>query len=182
MLFVFVLMCMLIYSNYNYALNTETENMASYLTDTSIAPEAQIELPKETLEYIAVLEIPQLDLKKGLYDSTNKANNVEENITLIEPSLINNPTQETIVIAAHSGNSQISFFHNLHILNINDIIYLYHDGKRYEYQVINKYETIKDGTLEISNEPGVLYLTTCSELNKGKQLVIETILKESSNY
>ncbi len=158
------------------------KEVASYLI-----PEKQERAKVETLkvkeEYKGILEIPCLNLKKGFYDSTSSLNNVDQNVTLLEPKTLDNIKESLIVLAAHSGNSQISYFHNLDLLRIQDKVYLYLQDFKYTYEVIEKYEIEKDGTLEITkNENGLLYLTTCSEKDKTKQLVIISKLVSESTY
>ena len=133
--------------------------------------------------YKAILEIPKLNLKRGFYDSSSNLNQVDKNITLLEPPKLNDLEENLVVIAAHSGSSRVSFFHNLGIVDINDNTYIYFAGQKYNYQVVNKYETAKDGTLEIyNNDKGYLYLTTCSETDKTKQLVLEEKLVSVEPY
>lgn len=158
------------------------KEVASYLI-----PEKQERTKVDTLkvkeEYKGILEIPRLNLKKGFYDSTSSLNNVDQNVTLLEPKTLGNIKDNLIVLAAHSGNSQISYFHNLDLLNIQDKVYLYFQDFKYTFKVIEKYEIEKDGTLELTkNENCLLYLTTCSEKDKTKQLVIISKLVSESTY
>ena len=80
-------------------------------------------------------------------------------------------------MAAHSGNSSKSYFHNLNKLNINDNFYLYSNNKKYTFSVTYKYEIEKNGKLEYIEDGRTLaYLTTCSENNSNKQLVVIGLL------
>ena len=184
MLIIFLISCFYIdKENTDYQKRLVQQNIASYINNTSTIN--TLEIKKETqapLEYNAILEIPKIKLKKGIYEKENINNNVNKNIELIYPNKINNPQRETIIIAGHSGNSKISFFHNLDILTLNDSIYLYYNGIKFEYKVIQKYEEAKVGKLGVDNEKEILYLTTCSEKNKEKQLVIKTKLFNISSY
>ena len=133
-------------------------------------------------EYNAILVVPKLKLKKGIYNKNNDLNNVNKNVTLIYPDNFNNINNHTIIIAAHSGSSLISYFHNLDILDIDDKIYLYHDNMKYIYKVIQKYEIDKNGKLQyIEDGRSLLYLTTCSENHRNKQLVIVSLLDTDNN-
>ena len=184
MLIIFLISCFYIdKENTDYQKRVVQQNIASYINNTSTIN--TLEIKKETqapLEYNAILEIPKIKLKNGIYEKENINNNVNKNIELINPNKINNPQRETIIIAGHSGNSKISFFHNLDILTLNDSIYLYYNGIKFEYKVIQKYEEAKVGKLGVDNEKELLYLTTCSEKNKEKQLVIKTKLFNISSY
>ena len=184
MLIIFLISCFYIdKENTDYQKRLVQQNIASYINNTSTIN--TLEIKKETqapLEYNAILEIPKIKLKNGIYEKENINKNVNKNIELIYPNKINNPQRETIIIAGHSGNSKISFFHNLDILTLNDSIYLYYNGIKFEYKVIQKYEEAKVGKLGVDNEKEILYLTTCSEKNKEKQLVIKTKLFNISSY
>ncbi len=184
LLIIFLISCFYIEKeNSNYQEKLVKQNIANYINDTSTINTLKIKKEtQDTLEYNAILEIPKIKLKKGIYEKENKNNNVNKNIELINPNKINNPQTETIIIAGHSGSSKISFFHNLDILTLNDSIYLYYNGNKYEYKVIQKYEEAKVGKLSVDNETELLYLTTCSEKNKDKQLVIKTKLFNISTY
>lgn len=184
LLIIFLISCFYIdKENSNYQEEVVKQNIANYINDTSTINTLKIKKETQsTLEYNAILEIPKIKLKKGIYEKGDRENNVNKNIELINPNKINKPQTETIIIAGHSGSSKISFFHNLDILTLNDSIYLYYNGNKYEYKVIQKYEEEKVGKLSVDNEKELLYLTTCSEKNKDKQLVIKTKLFNISTY
>lgn len=165
-----------------YENSTSNKIVASYLIPKK-QERTRVDTPETKEEYKGIVEIPRLNFKKGFYDSTSSLNNVDQNVTLLEPKALDNVKGILIVLAAHSGNSRISYFHNLDLLNIQDKVYLYFQNFKYTYKVIEKYEIKKDGTLEITkNENGLLYLTTCSERDKTKQLVIITKLVGESTY
>lgn len=159
---------------------------ANYINNTSTVNKIKlnkIALKQRSIEYNAVIEIPKLKLKRGIYEKANKENNIQKNITLIYPNNFKNVENEIIVLAAHSGNAKISYFHNLDKLDENDRISLYIDGYKYQYKIIKKYEILKTGELPlIYEQKSRLYLTTCSEKNKEKQLVILAELDKIKNY
>ena len=53
------------------------------------------------------------------------------------------------ILYAHSGNSKIAYFRNLNKLNVNDEVFIYYEGVKYSYQIINKYEIEKTGKMEV---------------------------------
>ena len=119
-------------------------------------------------EYIAVLEIPSISLKRGLVNPKSKYNNVDYNIEILKNSL----DQDTIFLAAHSGNEHVSFFKNLYKVNISDEVNLYRSGIKYKYTVDEIFEQKKDGSIVLANSKEKrLILTTCSK-NSGKQLIV----------
>lgn len=123
--------------------------------------------------YEAVLEIPKINLRKGLVKSTKNFDSINYAVSIDENSIYPNEIGN-FILYAHSGNSSISYFDNLKYLDINDEIKIYYKGKWYFYNVLKKYEIDKNGMLSIYNDGISKYitLTTCSQENKNKQIVI----------
>ena len=131
-------------------------------------------------KYISVLEIPKISLKVGIYDKKSKLNNVNKNIYLLNESNMPNEENGNFILAAHSGNSNISYFKNLPKLVINDIAYVYYEGIKYKYKLVNNYEVDKIGKIAIVRnlEKNTMTLITCKR-NTDKQLVfIFEIMKD----
>ena len=120
-------------------------------------------------DYVGVLEIPRINLKKGLFDINSKYNNVDKNIQVLSSDISNIET-ETIILAAHSGSGYKAFFKNLDKLVIGDIAHIYYNRNKYRYVVSKIYTEVKDGNIEISDNSNLLVLTTC--FGKDKQLVV----------
>ena len=132
---------------------------------------------------MAVLEIPKINLKRGIYDKSNINNNVDKNIFILNESIL--PSEEVnshILLASHSGNSYISYFRNLYKLNINDKVYFYYQGIKYIYEISDKYEIEKTGTIKLSfDNHDDITLITCIN-NTNKQLIYRGILIEKIEY
>ena len=113
-----------------------------------------------TNNYIGVLEIPKINLKQGFYDIDNSLNNVDKNISLID---MNTNDNGYLVLASHSGNSNISYFKNLNKLEYNDIAYIYYNDIKYTYKLTNYYAKLKDNSITINKESSInnLVLITC---------------------
>lgn len=77
-----------------------------------------------------------------------------------------------LILASHSGNSNISYFKNLDKLEIGDIASVYYFKKKYDYKLVNYYEVDKIGVVQIikNNDVNCLTLITCKK-NTNKQLV-----------
>ncbi len=117
---------------------------------------------------LAVIYIPKINLKKGIYFLETKENNVNKNIELLRGS-----TSSDILLAAHSGNGKKGYFNNIFNLKYNDFIYLYHENKKYIYEVIDFYKVEKDGYLKLDYvNYKRLVLTTCDILEENKQYVV----------
>ena len=125
------------------------------------------------INYIAVLEIPKINLKRGLVDINSIENNVNKNIQILKESTMPNNENGNLILASHSGNSSVSFFQKLDYLDIGDVAYIYYNSKIYQYSVVNKYEIEKTGNLTLSNNKAgnKLILITCKD-NTNKQIVV----------
>ena len=135
-------------------------------------------------DYIAVLEIPSINLKRGLVDPNSKYNNVNYNIQIIDKSTMPDVVNGNLILAGHNGASYISFFKNLDKLNINDKIYVYYDGYKYEYNLSKIYDTPKDGNIEVNrdNNKTTITLITCKKYNKDTQVIYIGYLNSKEKY
>lgn len=124
-----------------------------------------------TEEYYGYLKIPSIEMNLGFYNYDDPLNDVEKNIKWIRI-----PVANSYLFAAHSGVGQKAYFNKLFDLEIGSDIYLKLPTEELHYEVINIYRTPKDGDIAISKEEGKIYLTTCDQIIKGYQLVIEGIL------
>ena len=75
----------------------------------------------------------------------------------------------TIVIASHSGNSNISYFKNLELLSINDQAIIYFNQKKYLYILKKITFQEKIGFITIPKNTYDLVLTTCNKDNENLQ-------------
>lgn len=137
-----------------------------------------------TYDYVAVLEIPSINLKRGLVSITSKYNNVNYNIQIIDSSTMPDVENGNLILAGHNGSSYISFFKNLYKLNINDKVYVYYNGVKYEYLISKYYDTDKDGNVEIYRDQNktTITLITCKKNTKDKQIVYIGYLNSEVSY
>ena len=140
--------------------------------------------PSASYDYIAVLEIPSISLKRGLVDKNSKANNVNKNIQILNESDMPDVENGTLYLAGHSGSSYISFFRNLEKVKYGDMIYIYYNHVKYSYKVNSLYIETKDGDISVLRDKNKtnLVLTTCSQDNKGSQFVVISELINQENY
>ena len=134
--------------------------------------------------YIGVLEIPKINIKRGFLNIKDKGNNVNKNLQVIKGSDMPNVKNGNLIIAAHSGNSYISYFKNLHKLSNDDVAYVYFNNIKYTYKVVGKYDAEKNGkvTIHRDNKKNTLTLITCSQTDKTKQIVYILELESEENY
>lgn len=133
------------------------------------------------IDYKAILEIPKISLKKGLVDKNSYYNNVNRNIYILKETTFPSENENShIILASHSGNSSISYFRNLNKLSLNDEVYFYYEKLKYVYQIINRYEIEKTGTMNLKLTSGSdITLVTCiSHTNRQVVFVGKLISKE----
>lgn len=153
-------------------LNNNNENIKSTKKEENI------------INYIAVLEIPQIKLKQGLVSIDDKNNIVDKNIEILKESDMPNVKNGIFILASHSGRGATAYFTKLDKLDLEDKIYIYYEGKKYIYQVNETYIAKKTGNINIkrnSNETE-LALITCSNNNNEEQLVVISNLIEKQDY
>lgn len=135
------------------------------------------DVPLEKNNYYGYLIIPSLNITYGFYDIHNEFNNVDKNVTLINSNIEN-----TYVLAAHSGSGNLAYFNDLKYLKKYDELYLKFKDKILKYEIVNIKSEKKNGKIKIKNKENQLILTTCDQIKKGNQLIIEANLKIDNNF
>lgn len=191
---IFLFLLGILYNIYNHYQKNKKDIIDSYRIeeffeikeDETQTEELSVETPiinEKNDNYIGILEIPKINLKKGVVDKTSSSNNVNKNIyTLKETTLPDEQINSHIILASHSGNSYVSFFKDLSKLEMKDNIYFYYKGVKYIYEISNKYEVEKTGTisLKINNRSDITLITCISGTNK--QVVYVGNLIDKENY
>ena len=169
--------------------NLKIEEFLENETNEEIVVEEDIKEETNTsnvssYDYIAVLEIPSINLKRGLVDPSSKYNNVNYNIQIINKSTMPDVVNGNLVLAGHNGASYVSFFRNLDKLNINDKIYVYYGGYKYTYYLSKTYDIAKDGNIEVyrDNSKTTITLITCKKNTNDKQVVYIGYLDSKEQY
>ena len=125
---------------------TNTEKVLNYYQESS---HKKVVDKKSEEDYLGILHIPSINLTRGFYKQTSSLNNVNKNIYYVKESIPLEYSSSMLILAAHRGNSKVSFFNDLDKLNLGSTIYLDYKGKRYTYILSNKYDELKDGYLNI---------------------------------
>ncbi|MCM1053847.1 MAG: sortase [Ruminococcus sp.] len=133
----------------------------------------------ENNSYLAVLDIPTINLKKELFPKDNPDNDVNKNLFITSSSIFpNDNSNSNIIIAGHSGNSNNAFFKDLYKLNLNSEVKLYYNNKTYTYLVKEIEYQAKTGTLYLKNNyHDMLTLITCTKNNDKTQTIYYAELK-----
>lgn len=193
-LFILIGTCLIIFDNYsNYKISKIEEKKVEEFFVEEIQEE--IEEPVEVVEekkkenklinynYVAVIEIPTINLKKGLVSKDSNYNNVNYNIEILDESDMPNIENGNFILAGHSGSGRLAFFKRLNELKLGDETYIYFNGIKYIYKVTNIYDIEKTGTAIIKRNYSTTTLTmiTC-RTNTNKQIVIISELVDKTNY
>ena len=136
----------------------------------------EVEKEKKTkvkYDYIAVLKIPKINLEKGLVEKSSKYNNINYGVQILKESDSPDVINGNVILAAHSGTANISYFRNLDKLDLGDDAIIYYQGNTYNYKVVKKYDADKTGKINIKRDrnTSTLSLITCRH-NTDKQIVI----------
>ena len=181
---------------YQYFLNKEDEEKIEQFFIKEEVKDQEIVEEIETTEeeiiiknnynyenYIAVLEIPKINLKRGIYDKSSNLNNVNKNITILKDSIMpSGDNASHIFLASHSGYGYTAFLKNINKLNVDDSIFFYYQNIKYIYKVSSIYEIEKTGSMSVSFTDGSdLTLITCI-YGTNKQLVYVASLINQENY
>lgn len=159
--------------------NINNNNIENVETNQSQEQEQTIEN-----DYIAVLEIPKINLKQGLLNINNKYNYVDYNIQIINSSTLPDIENGNLILAGHNGSGHNAFFKNLEKLKTNDKVYIYYNNIKYEYTITKKYDTKKDGKVEIIRDSNktTITLITCKNNSNDLQVVYIGYLTNTSKY
>ena len=136
-------------------------------------------VPEETTtpvinyNYIVYLDIPKINLKRGFVSLNSKYNSISYNVMLIKGSSMPDVKNGNLILAAHRGNSSVSFFDKLYKLNLGDEANVTYNDKVYTYKLVNTYLEAKDGTIAIYRDENktTLTLITCTRGDKKTQTV-----------
>ena len=193
---IILLVTVIIFNLYNYSSSKKEviieENKIEEFFVEEIIEEPQITEIKpvteskqqNTTNYSMIVEIPNIGLKKGLCSIGQECNAVSKNIQILKESDMPNVTNGNLLLAGHNGNSKVSFFNKLDKIKVNDSIYIYYNGTKYEYKLSNYYDIKKTGKAIIhrDNDKTTLVLITCKKNTDDKQVVYIAYLDNKTEY
>lgn len=135
-------------------------------------------IKEEKYQYSSVLEVPSVNIKRGVLDINNQYNDAKYNIELIREN------ESNIVLAAHNGNKPNSYFGKLKNIELGDEIKYYKDGVMYTYIYSESYDIKKNGYADIyrNRDKKSIILITCKDNTDDAQTVYIGYLKEESTY
>lgn len=123
--------------------------------------------------YIGYLSVPDANIKRGFVSLDSKYNSVKYNVMLIEGSTMPDVEKGNLILAAHRGNSSVSFFDKLLNVSIGSYAYVTYNNRVYKYELKNTYDEPKDGMLTIKRnaDASCLTLITCNKTDKKTQKI-----------
>jgi sortase A len=163
------------YLNISIPINSEIDTQEQIIEDNNTNTQ---------INYLMVLEVPKIGLKKGIYDIESKYNSVNYGIEILKDSNMPDKELGNVILASHRGTSNNAYFNKLDNLNNDDIVIIYYQGIKYSYRITNIYDQDKNGSIKILKDMNktTITLITCKKNTKDKQLVFIGNLVERSNY
>ena len=136
-------------------------------------PIQDVSVPKDNDDYIGYLSIPDIRLKRGFTSLNSKYNSVSYNVMLINGSDMPDVENGNLILAAHRGNTSVSFFDKLYTLKEGAKATINYNNKNYTYTLKTSYLEPKDGVLTIRRREDVntLTLITCTRKDKTSQTI-----------
>lgn len=124
-------------------------------------------------KYIGYLIIPRISLNYGFVSKNSSYNNVNRNIKVLPVSDFPDTENGNLIIAGHSGNSEISYFKNLYKLSVGDKAQVKYKERVYTYKIVTIYKVLKDGAISIKRDvnKSCLTLITCTYNDNHHQTV-----------
>lgn len=163
------------FNNY-HELNETNKNTLDNTTKNTIQNSEE----NSSAKYIAIIKIPKIKLEKGFFGKGSYQNNVNRNIEILDDSDMPDKEKGNVILAAHSGNSNVSYFKNLYKLEINDSISIFYQGSEYKYKIVNIYDIQKTGTAKIkrSINKSTLTLITCRKGTDNQIIIISELVEK----
>lgn len=149
--------------------------------NTSVEPNIEDEyIVDNSRDYLGIIEIPKLNLRRFFYGFDDERNTVDKNIMLIEKSNMPDKENGNIIFASHRGNSKVAFFDKLHLIEVGDEIIIYYNNRKYIYCYNNRYDAQKNGHIRIVRDLNktALTLITCKK-GTNKQTVFVAYLTDN---
>lgn len=132
--------------------------------------------------YNAVIKIPKIGLKMGIYSINDSRNNINNTVMIDKNSIYPDNDKSNIILIAHSGIGPKAFFNKLELLDTNSLVEFYYQHNKYVYKIDHYYYVEKTGKvrLDYDSTKKTITLITCSSNNR--QVVYIGYLIDKINY
>lgn len=170
-----------VFSDMNLAL-TELQEEVKKEEQEVLIPDS-LEIERQDIEekkeeqiyekYLGTLSIPKINLYRGFYDKNSKLNKVDKNLYVLPQSDYPDVSAGNLMIAGHSGTSNIAYFKDLYQLEVSDEITINYNEKIYIYIVEKIYDVEKTGSARIlrNTTRTTLTLITCTKNDDAHQTI-----------
>ena len=141
--------------------------------ENNLGTESKV-LKNEVLEddYLGIISIPKIGLRKKLYDIGSYRNDVDRNIEVLASSKMPDVMGGNFILAAHNGNTSLGYFRDLHRLKVGDEVTIDYKNKNYVYEVSKIYDVLKTGEVAIKRDKSQSTITLITCLGNDRQLVV----------
>ena len=141
--------------------------------ENNLGTESKV-LKNEVLEddYLGIISIPEIGLRKKLYDIGSYRNDVDRNIEVLDSSKMPDVMGGNFILAAHNGNTSLGYFRDLHRLKVGDEVTIDYKNKNYVYEVSKIYDVLKTGEVAIKRDKSQSTITLITCLGNDRQLVV----------
>ena len=141
--------------------------------ENNLGTESKV-LKNEVLEddYLGIISIPKIGLRKKLYDIGSYRNDVDRNIEVLDSSKMPDVMGGNFILAAHNGNTSLGYFRDLHKLKVGDEVTIDYKNKNYVYEVSKIYDVLKTGEVAIKRDKSQSTITLITCLGNDRQLVV----------
>ncbi|MDE5630199.1 MAG: sortase, partial [Bacilli bacterium] len=95
-------------------ISEELEEIDEVEPTTTVVSQNPVSNEDRRDNYIGYLEVPDVKIKRGFVAMDSKYNSVGYNVMLIEGSEMPDVKNGNLILAAHRGNSSVSFFDKLY--------------------------------------------------------------------
>lgn len=149
------------------------EEITEEKTTTQVVTTKPIITEDKKDNYIGYLEVPDVNIKRGFVAMDSKYNSIGYNVMLIKGSTMPDVEKGNLILAAHRGNSSVSFFDKLYKLKTGAKATVTYNNKKYTYKLTNTYKVPKVGKITVRRNGDVKTLTliTCTRNDKKTQTV-----------
>lgn len=134
--------------------------------------------------YDAILSIPQISLKKGMYLKKEIKNNTDENIIIHELSDYPDEKNSNVILMVYFDTKRNTFLSKINQLNEDSLIEFYYQRTKYVYKIDHYHQAKITGNISIErdNDKKTITLITCSQEDKSKSSIYIGYLIDEIKY
>ena len=138
---------------FSYLFNLVTDRNEKVLEDNKLSNTFKEMVSYQEVDdnhkYDAILSIPKIKLKKGIYSINDINNDVDSNIMIHSKTTYPNSYPSNVILIAHSGISKKAYFDDLKFLDNDSLVEFYYDHIKYVYKIDHHYFVEMTGKVEL---------------------------------